>query len=375
MKRFIISLLVVMLICSLCFVTACNDDSTPNPEPSGPVDGSNPGGDNQKPNEPSEKATYTVRFIVDDEVYETVTGEEGKRISKPKTNPTKEHMTFEKWEGFTSGARFTEDRDYVAIFKDTIYKIEFVSLDKTVATTEGKYGDTFTVPNDPVAGSNYQFLGWEGLTDDHTIQGDKKFTALWNVKTPEITYTTGSFDASNLNKDTIFTNAAMISEFARVQKPDSNSDPSFNDDYTMYLANDGTYLYIYILSADCVNDDGDRLGFYFAANGETNTSYVETYPNKSEPYSKGKDLCDELICGKVEGGYALKAKIALSKLDVDSENKISLSVRFVGHAEDGSTHFVYLSEGAKADDSSGTKVNSPEHLVKFKVGVQSTDEE
>lgn len=370
MKKFLIACLVItLLLCSSLSLIACN----PNEPDSGPTSGSGATdpSDPVEPVEPDEKATYTVRFMVDDEVYETVSGKEGTRISKPKKDPTKEHMTFVKWEGYENSARFTENKDYVAVFKDTEYKIEFISLGETIETIKGKYGDTFTVPTTPTAGANYTFLGWDGLNaDDLVIKENKQYVAKWDIKAPEIAYTTGAFDANTLTKDAIFTNAAMITEFKLVQKPDAANDPSVNDTYKLYLANDGTYLYVYIESVEAVMEDADRLGFYFAEKDKTDTTYVETYPDKGE-IAKGESSCEAVKAGKDGNHFVLKAKIALSKLAIDDDNKISFGVRFVNHAAEGSTHFVYLSDGSVADDGSGTKVTKVVNLPKMKLATAS----
>lgn len=312
--------------------------------------------------------TVMVRFLVDGEVYQEVSGTVGARIVAPKTKPSKDHMTFVKWDGYTNGARFSEDADFNAVFEDIIYKITFVSLGKTVTTVEGKYGDTFQVPTTPTAGSGYTFIGWNGLdTSNLIIEDDAEYVAQWEYAAPSIAYATGSFDASTLEKDAIFNNATTVTNFQMVQNTENAADA--NKAYTVSLVNDGTYLYVYIFSADTERNDDDRLSFYIVKKDATETSNVQTYPNKSEPYSTNKDACEAINVGKVEGGYVLKAKIALSTLEISDDNKIGFGVRFI----DMNNKVVYLSEGSIVDDSTKTKTGKAINLPKMQLASATTN--
>lgn len=259
---------------------------------------SNPNNPDSKPNNPDSnpdaEKTYTVRFLVDGEVYHTVTGKEGARIVAPKTKPTKEGFKFKKWDGFTAGTKFSENKDYVALFEEVF------------------------VPSVAVAAE-------------------------------------GTFDQTTLAKDAIFSTARDITEFTLAQNKENAA--AADKAFTVSLVHDETYLYVYIYSADKDCNDDDRLSFYLVEKGSTTTKNVQTYPNKAEPYSSNKDLCDEINVGKVEGGYALKAKIALSKLET-KDSKVGFGIRFV----DMNNKVVYLSTDSVADDSSNTKVEQAAHL-------------
>lgn len=365
-KKIIILILAVVSVVAFAAFSGCKkggdnsiDSNADNSQYSEPTGGESSIAPTQK---------VTVRFLVDGEVYQEVSGTVGSRIVTPKTKPSKDHMTFVKWDGYTNGARFSEDADFNAVFEDIIYKITFVSLGKTVNTVEGKYGDAFQVPANPTAGSGYTFIGWNGLdTSNLIIEDDAEYVAQWEYAAPSIAYATGSFDAATLEKDAIFNNATTVTNFQMVQNTESAADA--NKAYTVSLVNDGSYLYVYIFSADTDRNDDDRLSFYIVKKGSTETSNVQTYPNKSEPYSTNKDACEAINVGKVEGGYVLKAKIALSTLEISEDNKIGFGVRFI----DMNNKVVYLSEGSIVDDSTKTKTGKAINLPKMQLASAATN--
>ncbi len=343
---------------ALCTVGCGSNDNPPESNPTSELpDESSGGGGQSSPTE--EKKEVTVRFLVDGEVYQEITGLEGARITLPQKQPTKDHMTFVKWEGYTNGTRFTENRDYNAVFEDVIYTVKFTDGNTTVKTVEGKYGDTFEAPENLADKPGYIFMGWEGFDATNlAIGGNAEYAANWLKM--NVSYSAeGTYDNTVLTKDSMFATSEAVAKFDLVQNTENAADEAKK--FEVSLAHDGEYLYVYIYSEDNDQNDDDRLSFYIVKNGQTTTTLIETKPNLADPYTKGKDACSLINAGKVEGGYALKAKIDLSSLEI-SEQTLRFGVRFI----DMNNKVVYLSKGATADNGA-TKVDNAANLPVWEI--------
>lgn len=120
---------------------------------------------------------YTVTFMVDGEVMTSYTLSAGERISRPKTDPTKDMFTFDDWywenpnvagqrQKFIFDTKISQNITLVAIFNgDTGVKVEFdpnggvFENNKTVELF-GLVGERMTAPDDKPTRIGYLFDDW-----------------------------------------------------------------------------------------------------------------------------------------------------------------------------------------------------------------------
>lgn len=129
-------LAVILAMQLVIMLTACTHASSPDASTSDPPVSSSPTGDAiDPPSNPGEGDSsassgditpspmqpvgeqVVIRFLVDGTVYSSVKGKKGDVIQAPLVSPYKDGYEFVRWEGFTEGATFAENKDYVGVFK------------------------------------------------------------------------------------------------------------------------------------------------------------------------------------------------------------------------------------------------------------------
>lgn len=151
---------------------------------------------------------YTVTFDADggSPVPEAQKVENGNKVSKPETDPTKEGYTFANWFNRNGDAAWNFDTDTVSkntelYAKWTIktFTVRFDAKDGTPVPSDQsiKYGNKASKPTEPTK-ANYDFGGWfnkEGDTpwdfDVNTVSKNTELYAKWTIKKYEVTYTNG----------------------------------------------------------------------------------------------------------------------------------------------------------------------------------------
>ena len=117
--------------------------------------------------------TYTVTFIVDGEVYDTLSVEYGEKITLPET-PVKEGHTFSGW----SEAPETmpaEDITITGSFEVNTYAVTYIVDDEVYATDSVAYGSEIVLRDEP-AKEGHTFSGWSVVpetmpAEDIVIEG------------------------------------------------------------------------------------------------------------------------------------------------------------------------------------------------------------
>ncbi len=153
-------------------------------------------------------AKYTVTFDVDGgaPAPEAQKVENGNKVSKPATDPTKEGYTFANWFNRDGDAAWNFDTDTVSkntelYAKWTIktFTVRFDAKDGTPVPSDQSvnYGNKASKPTEPTK-ANYDFGGWfnkEGDTpwdfDVNTVSKNTELYAKWTIKKYEVTYTNG----------------------------------------------------------------------------------------------------------------------------------------------------------------------------------------
>lgn len=129
-------LAVILAMQLVIMLTACTHASPPDASTSDPPVSSSPTGDAiDPPSNPGEGDSsassgditpspmqpvgeqVVIRFLVDGTVYSSVKGKKGDVIQAPLVSPYKDGYEFVRWEGFTEDATFAENKDYVGVFK------------------------------------------------------------------------------------------------------------------------------------------------------------------------------------------------------------------------------------------------------------------
>ena len=117
--------------------------------------------------------TYTVTFIVDGEVYDTLSVEYGEKITLPDT-PVKEGHTFSGWSE-TPETMPAEDIVIEGSFSVNSYTITYKVDGKVYATDSIAYGSEIVLRDEPVK-EGHTFSGWSDVpetmpSNDITIEG------------------------------------------------------------------------------------------------------------------------------------------------------------------------------------------------------------
>ena len=126
---------------------------------------------------------YTVKFMVDGEVYAEDTALEGFAVSMPAA-PQKENYTFDRWQldgvDYAEGTPVMSDIILTAFFKPAEISVTFYDDDKTTVLYNGKgyYKEAYVdIPANPTKDGGYKFVGW--LNEDGT-----KFTSGTVIEKP-----------------------------------------------------------------------------------------------------------------------------------------------------------------------------------------------
>jgi uncharacterized repeat protein (TIGR02543 family) len=143
---------------------------------------------------------YNLSYMVDGEVYQSVSVEEGEAIT-PIEEPTKEGYTFSGWSGLPETMP-GEDVVVTGTFSVNKYKVTYMVDGAEYKTTEVEYGSTLTAEAEPTK-EGYSFSGWSGLpatmpANDVIVTGTftvNKYTITYvvdgvTIKTEEVEYGT-----------------------------------------------------------------------------------------------------------------------------------------------------------------------------------------
>ena len=120
--------------------------------------------------------SYTLEYIVDGEVYKTISLEFGAAIT-PEAEPTKEGYTFSGWSEIPEKMP-AHDVTVTGEFSVNIHKVTWKIDGETIAETEVEYGEIIVEPEVPIK-EGYEFEGWEEYPktmpdNDITINGKYK---------------------------------------------------------------------------------------------------------------------------------------------------------------------------------------------------------
>ena len=120
--------------------------------------------------------SYTLEYIVDGEVYKTISLEFGTAIT-PEAEPTKEGYTFSGWSEIPETMP-AHDVTVTGEFSVNIHKVTWKIDGETIAETEVEYGEIIVEPEVPIK-EGYEFEGWEEYPKtmpdkDITINGKYK---------------------------------------------------------------------------------------------------------------------------------------------------------------------------------------------------------
>ena len=120
--------------------------------------------------------SYTLEYIVDGEVYKTISLEFGAAIT-PEAEPTKEGYTFSGWSEIPETMP-AHDVTVTGEFSVNIHKVTWKIDGETIAETEVEYGEIIVEPEVPIK-EGYEFEGWEEYPktmpdNDITINGKYK---------------------------------------------------------------------------------------------------------------------------------------------------------------------------------------------------------
>ena len=120
------------------------------------------------------KQEYTLTYIVDGEVYKTVTIKEEESIM-PETEPTKEGYTFSGWSEIPE-IMPANNVTITGIFTVNKYKLTYKVDGEEYKSFEIEYGTTITPPETDPVKEGYTFSGWSEIpetmpADDVTVTG------------------------------------------------------------------------------------------------------------------------------------------------------------------------------------------------------------
>ena len=141
-----------------------------------------------KPSE-SQNPTYEVKFMVDGELYQTVTTDDDGKITMPADPTVDDNFTFNGWytdDGIwdnpvTSETKFTSNTNVYAKVTRNIYKVKFYVNGNLYETVDSNADGTITLPATPSINSNYTFDGW--FTDNNVWNSPMTNTTQINDNT------------------------------------------------------------------------------------------------------------------------------------------------------------------------------------------------
>ena len=131
---------------------------------------------------------FTLNFMVDDQIFDTMTVKEGDAPTMPADTPVKEStvakdFVFKEWGGFSEITGVTEDMNFNAEFTEITkrYTITFESEGKVISSDKFDYDSEIVLPNAPIKGLTdefeYLFKEWEGYAAGDKVSGDMTFNA------------------------------------------------------------------------------------------------------------------------------------------------------------------------------------------------------
>ena len=128
--------------------------------------------------------SYNVTFVVDGEAYQTVSVNYGEAIALPE-EPTKEGHTFSGWSNIPATMP-AEDITITGSFSVNSYNVTFVVDGEVYHTVSVNYGEAITLPQEPTK-IGHTFSGWEGLPATMLAE-DITVTALFGVNSYNVTF-------------------------------------------------------------------------------------------------------------------------------------------------------------------------------------------
>ena len=128
--------------------------------------------------------TYTVTFIVDGEVYDTLSVEYGEKITLPET-PVKEGHTFSGWSEVPATMP-AEDITITGSFEVNTYAVTYIVDGEVYATDSVAYGSEIVLRDEPVK-EGHTFSGWSEAPATMPAE-DITITGSFEVNTYAVTY-------------------------------------------------------------------------------------------------------------------------------------------------------------------------------------------
>ena len=127
---------------------------------------------------------YILTYVVDGEVYETISYYEGDDIT-PESEPTKEGYTFSGWSDIPTMMP-AEDVTVTGTFTVNKYKLTYQVDDAEYKTIEVEYGTTITPEVAPTK-EGYTFSGWSDIPTTMPAQ-DVTVTGTFTINKYKLTY-------------------------------------------------------------------------------------------------------------------------------------------------------------------------------------------
>ena len=131
-----------------------------------------------------EAGSFTLTYIVDDEVYKTVSYDYGTSVT-PESEPTKEGYTFSGWSEIPSTMP-AEDVTITGAFTINQYELTYQVDGETYKTVSCDYGANITPESEPTK-EGYTFSGWRGEPSTMPAE-DVTVTGSFTVNYYKLTY-------------------------------------------------------------------------------------------------------------------------------------------------------------------------------------------
>lgn len=167
---------------------------------------------------------YTITFIANNSVYESIELGYGSLISVPQVNPTKssepgKKYSFVGWNGLYPEMKVTGNTSFEALFSstDAQYIIQFKVGNAVVDLKMYDYGKQITCPENPTMPPteqySYTFTGWVGYTEGMIVDNDYTFVASFSQQTRQYSIKF-VVDESVVKED-------LLEYGSQIQKPDN----------------------------------------------------------------------------------------------------------------------------------------------------------
>jgi hypothetical protein len=128
---------------------------------------------------------YTVRFLVDNNVFSTQPVVEGGYAYPPQQNPYKEGYVFKGWDNNIYQPVYG-NIDITAIFERNYYTVTFMGIDgNVISTQEVQVGKAAAAPTVPIV-NGYTFTRWD--TDFSNVQADLTVRAIYTQSSYTVTF-------------------------------------------------------------------------------------------------------------------------------------------------------------------------------------------